>query len=77
MDDLYEVVPPWDTCMNDVLDVLLPWMTMMCVLVFGQLELVQTNMSAKQTVEPVGPVQPGKETIITVHLIVPRRQGKH
>ena len=80
MDDLCDVLP-WmtfaiPTDMADLCNVLLPWLTVICMLLFGQLELVQTNMPAKQTVEPVGPVQPGKETTITVHLVVPSEQGE-
>lgn len=80
MADLCDVLP-WmtfaiPTAMADLCSVLLPWLTVIRVSLFGQLELVQTNMPAKQTVEPVGPVQPGKETTITVHLVVPSEQGE-
>ena len=80
MADLCDVLP-WmtfaiPTAMADLCSVLLPWLIVIRVSLFGQLELVQTNMPAKQTVEPVGPVQPGKETTITVHLVVPSEQGE-
>ena len=48
----------------------------MCVLLFAQLEVVQSNMTQQQTMKHVGEVEPGKDTVISVLLSVPMKKGE-